>query len=98
MPAYINQTFEQFRNQLHVSDLPVDVTARQIADLFEKFGIIIKLYLKRRISKHSGISLLNPFVILIFDNRESVDKIMVSRPYFLNNNHQYLADMNFHIL
>ncbi|CAF3594168.1 unnamed protein product [Rotaria sp. Silwood1] len=86
MPAYIDQSFEQFYNHVHVSNLPVDVNAKRITDIFQQFGIIIKLYLKRRISRDSPISLPNPFVILIFERRESVDKIIAARPFFMNDN------------
>jgi hypothetical protein len=85
MPAYIDQSSEQFYNQLHIANLPSDVNAKQITDIFEQFGIIVKLHLKRRVSKDSPISLPNPFVILIFERRESVDKIMAGRPYFIND-------------
>jgi hypothetical protein len=85
MPAYIDQSFEPFHSQIHVANLPTDVNAKQITDIFEQFGIIIKLYLKRRMSKNSRILLPNPFVILIFERRESVDKVMAKRPYFIND-------------
>lgn len=85
MPAYIDQSLEEFQNRVHIGNLPADVNAKRIADLFDQFGIIVKLYLKRRISKDSPISLPNPFVILVFERQESVDKIMAGRPYFMND-------------
>ncbi|CAF3120866.1 unnamed protein product [Rotaria socialis] len=88
MPAYIDQSFEQFH--LHVSNLPADINAQRITDVFQDFGIITKLYLKRRISKHSSISLPNPFVILIFERRESIDKIMSERPFFISDHQLFV--------
>jgi len=85
MPAYIDQSFEEFYNQVQIENLPTDANAKQITGLFGQFGIIVKLYLKRRISKDSPISLPNPLVILIFERRESIDKIMAGRPYFMND-------------
>jgi len=85
MPAYIDQSLEEFQNRVHIGNLPTDVNAKRISDLFGQFGIIVKLYLKRRISKDSPISLPNPFVILVFERQESVDKIMAGRPYFMND-------------
>jgi len=86
MPAYIDQSLEEFHNRVHIGNLPADVNAKRIADLFGQFGIIVKLYLKRRISKDSPVILPNPFVILIFEREESIDKIMAGRPYFMNDN------------
>jgi hypothetical protein len=86
MPAYIDQSLEEFHNRIHIGNLPADVNAKRIADLFGQFGIIVKLYLKRRISKDSPVALPNPFVILIFEREESIDKIMAGRPYFMNDN------------
>jgi hypothetical protein len=85
MPAYIDQSQEQFYNHLHIGNLPADVNAKRITDIFEQFAIINKLYLKRRISRDSPVILTNPFVILIFERRESVDKVMAKRPYFIND-------------
>ncbi|CAF2604675.1 unnamed protein product [Rotaria sp. Silwood2] len=90
MPAYIDQSFEDFHNHVHVSNLPADVNAKRITDIFQQFGIIVKLYLKRRISRDSPISLPNPFVILIFEKRESVDKVLAGRPYFMNDNQLFV--------
>lgn len=85
MPAYIDQSFEEFHNQIYIANLPTDVKAQQIHHVFERFGVIIKLYLKRRISKNSRILLPQPYVILIFEGRESVDKVMTERPFFIND-------------
>ena len=90
MSAYIDQSFEQFRKQVHVSNLPVDVTAKRITNIFDRFGVIVKLYLKRRISKYSAVSLPNPLVILVFERRESVDEIMARRPYFMGDNQLFV--------
>ncbi|CAF0916535.1 unnamed protein product [Rotaria sordida] len=90
MPAYIDQSFEQFQNHVHVSNLPIDVNAKRITDIFQQFGIIIKLYLKRRISKDSPISLPNPFVILVFEKKANVDKVLAGRPYFMNDNQLFV--------
>ena len=67
MPVYIDQSFEKFHNQVYVSNLPVDVNAKRITNIFDQFGVIVKLHLKRRISKYSAISLLNPLAILMFE-------------------------------
>ncbi|CAF1270820.1 unnamed protein product [Rotaria magnacalcarata] len=88
MPAYIDQSLKQFH--LHVSNLPADINAQHITDVFQDFGIITKLYLKRRISKHSSISLPNPFVILVFERRESIDKIMSERPFFISDHQLFV--------
>jgi RNA recognition motif-containing protein len=90
MPAYIDQSPEQFHNQIHVGNLPVDVNAKQITALFDRFGIIIRLYFKRRMSIDSPISLPNPVVILSFEKVESVDKVMIGRPYYIGDYHLFV--------
>lgn len=85
MPAYIDQSLEQIQHRVHIGNLPHDVNARQITDIFGPFGIIVNVYLKRRASKDSPTLLSNPFVILVFERQESIDKIMVERPYFMND-------------
>ncbi|CAF0945633.1 unnamed protein product [Adineta steineri] len=85
MPAYIDQSLEPFHKQIHIGNLPNDVNSKQITDIFDQFGIIIKLYLKHRMSKNSPTLLPSPFAILIFENREIVDKIMAKRPFFIND-------------
>lgn len=86
MPAYIDQSFEDIQNRVSIGNLPVEVNAKQITDIFGQFGIIVHLYIKRRASKDSSILLANPYVILIFERQESIDKVMSGRPYFMNNN------------
>jgi hypothetical protein len=90
MPAYIDQSPEEFHHRIHIGNLPADVNAKRITELFGQFGIIVKLYLKRRISIDSPILLPNPFVILIFERQESIDKIMAGRPYFMNDHELFV--------
>jgi hypothetical protein len=85
MPAYIDQSFEDFLNHVYIGNLPVDVNAKRISDIYGQFGVIVKLFLRRRTSRDSSILLPNPFVILVFERQESIDKIMAGRPYFMND-------------
>ncbi|UJR30144.1 hypothetical protein I4U23_017684 [Adineta vaga] len=85
MPAYIDQSFEEFQNQIHISNLPTDVNVKQVTNLFDQFGKIIKVHLKRRIVKNAPSILPNPFIILIYEKRVSIDEIMSQRPFFLND-------------
>lgn len=80
-----DQYFAECFNHVCVSNLPPDINARRIIDVFQEFGNIPKLYLKRRVSKYSPIFLTNPFVILIFERPESVNKVMANRPYFMDD-------------
>lgn len=70
-------------NIICVRKLPRNVFAKQISDLFEPFGLIVNLYLKRRVAKDSKILLENPFVVIVFENRNVVDEILASRPFFI---------------
>ncbi len=90
MPAYIDQSFEEFQNHVYIGNLPADVNARKITDLFGRFGMIVNLFLRRRIARDSSILLPNPFVTLVFKTQESIDKIMSERPYFMNDNQLFV--------
>lgn len=72
-------------NMIRVGNLPFGVSAREISSLFERFGTIKRLHLKRRVAKDSEELLRNPFVILIFDRAECVDEIMASRPFYIGD-------------
>jgi hypothetical protein len=85
MADYRNQSVEWYYNQIRVGNLPFDVTAKEITSLFKSFGNIKNLFLKRRVAKDSPIRLPNPHVILIFDEAESVDQVMASRPFFMGD-------------
>ncbi|CAF0838711.1 unnamed protein product [Adineta ricciae] len=85
MPAYIDQSFEQFRNQIQIDNLPTNINVEQITNLFDRFGMILSANLKHRRSRNSSVILSQPFIILIFDKRESIDEIMSHRPYFLDD-------------
>jgi hypothetical protein len=80
-----DQSVEQLFNQIRVGHLPFGIAAKEITKLFEPFGIIRNLYLRRRIAKDSEILLPNPHVILVFEKSESVDQIMASRPFFMGD-------------
>ena len=84
MPAYIDQPYEQIRQQIFVGNLPFETSSRQIRFLFERFGLIVQLYLKRRVSKDSSVFLPNPSVMLTFEKQESVDQILAARPHSIN--------------
>jgi len=79
------QSVEPIFNLIRVGHLPYGVTAKEISALFEPFGTIKNLYLKRRVAKDSAVFLANPFVILVFDKPESVDQIMASRPFYMGD-------------
>lgn len=68
-----------------VWNLPQNVRARDINDVFEKFGIVKNLSLKRRTAKHSTFLLKNPYVVLVFNDSTIVDEIMRSRPFTICN-------------
>lgn len=72
-------------NIIRVGHLPFGVSAKEISMMFEPFGTIQNLYLKRRVARDSQELLKNPFVILIFDNPESVNHIMASRPLYMGD-------------
>jgi RNA recognition motif-containing protein len=79
------RTLEPNSNVLRVGHLPYEVTAKDISAFFESFGTIKNLYLKRRAAKDSTIYLANPYVVLVFDNSESVDQIMAARPLYMGD-------------
>lgn len=85
MPPYIDQSSEDFQYRIRIDNLPPDVSAKHIQDRFGLFGNISKLYLKRRVSRESSVKLPNPYVILFYDNPESIDAIMANRPFVMNN-------------
>ena len=85
MPAYIDQSFEQFRNQIQIDNLPTNINVKQIINLFDRFGVILSENLRHRTLRNSSVILSQPFIILIFDKRESIDEIMSHRPHFLDD-------------
>lgn len=84
MPAYIDQSCEQFRQQIYVGNLPFETNSKQMHLCFERFGSILNVYFRRRASKDSPIYLPNPSVVLTFEKEESVEQIMAERPHSLN--------------
>ena len=86
MPAYIDQSSEEFSHRIHIANLPVDINAKQIREIFGQFGVIKGLFLKRRSCYDSPVFLSNPFVILTFEQRESIDQLMSTRPHFIKDN------------
>lgn len=87
MPAYIDQSFDEFRTRIHVSNLPPDFTTNGITDLFAQFGIIARMHAQQRLSHRSPYLPPTPSVILHFESRDSVDRLMAERP-FLFHDHQ----------
>lgn len=83
MPAYIDQSLEEFSHRIYIGNLPVDVSAKEIRKIFGRFGVIIRFYFKRRISM---VYLSNPFAILTFEQCESIDQIMSTRPHLIKTN------------
>jgi hypothetical protein len=80
-----DQSAGNFFNRVHVGNLPYGVRAKDITNLFDQFGYIKNLYLKRRVSKDSTAYLAHPTVILVFDQSECVDYIMASRPFHMGD-------------
>jgi len=80
-----DQRGEQFSNHLRVGKLPYGVTAKEITALFEPFGTVMNLYLKRRVTKDSDVYLPHPSVTLVFDKSDSVDQIMAARPFVMGD-------------
>ena len=80
-----DQSAEQFSNYVRIENLPSKITAKEITTFFGPFGNVIKLYLKRRISKDSSVPLLYPRVTLVFDNSDSVEQIMARRPFSMGD-------------
>jgi len=76
--------FEPFRT-VCVSNLPSTISAKEITTFFEPFGKVVRLFLKRRVSKDSNVYVKNPRVYLIFEFSECVDQIMATRPIFMDN-------------
>lgn len=90
MPAYIDQPVEQFHNRIYIANLPAAINAKQIREIFGRYGVIIRFYLRRRRCRDSPVLLSNPFVVLIFEERQSIDQIMSARPHFLKD-HELLV-------
>jgi len=80
-----DQHTEQISNFIRVGHLPYGITAKEITTFFEPFGTVKKLHLKRRVTKDSPIFLPNPFVLLSFDESESIDQIMAARPFYMGD-------------
>jgi RNA recognition motif-containing protein len=85
MPAYIDQSVEDFQKVVNIGNLPIDVTTKQVNDLFGRFGVIVNVYFRRRTSKDSNVLLPNPNAFLTFQKQESIDKIMAERPHIMND-------------
>jgi hypothetical protein len=85
-----DQALKPCANILCVEKLPREVTRSQLAVFFEKFGYITNVYVKYRVAKESNIPLRNPCAKLIFENADSVDQIMASRPFYMGDHTLFL--------
>jgi hypothetical protein len=90
MPVDIDQSPEQFLNQVRIGKLPLDVNRKEIYTFFESFGNIINVFLKRRIAKDSEVLLHNPYAIIVFENPDSVNQIMAARPFSMRNSQLFV--------
>lgn len=90
MPAYIDQPVERFHNRIYITNLPVEIPIKQIKEIFGQFGVIIRFILRRRLSHDSPVLLSHSFIVLIFEQRQNVDRIMSARPYFVKDHELFV--------
>ncbi|CAF0835512.1 unnamed protein product [Rotaria sordida] len=80
-----DQSVESFLNQVRVGHLPYGTTTKEVSAIFEQFGTIVNLFLKRRISRDSSVFLSHPYVFIVFDKSDTVDQVMAARPFFMGD-------------
>ncbi|CAF2911200.1 unnamed protein product [Rotaria sp. Silwood2] len=80
-----DRSVEYFLNQVRVGHLPYGITTKEVSAFFERFGPIINLFLKRRISRDSSVFLSHPYAFIVFDKSDSVDQVMAARPFFMGD-------------
>ena len=71
-------------NLIIVRQLPPNVQKNDIARVFETFGTILNISVKRRIAKDVDVFLQNPFAIVTFEHPDTVDQVMAARPFSLD--------------
>jgi hypothetical protein len=73
-----------------VRQLPSDVTEKDIMHIFQQFGTLLNIHLKPYVKKGSKDRLTHPFAHVTYEFRESVDKLMASRPILMGMQEVYV--------
>lgn len=86
-----DQSAEELARFVKISNLPFNTSRNRVHNLFERYGAILIIYMKHRVSKNSNVRLANPRVSIGFEHADSVDRIMAARPIFIDDHELFVC-------